>query len=1355
MSPPEVNVGGQVTETNQGGGRPTREMTTQGGAVMAYDQGTRSWGRNLPLPSFSQEDFRGFFRQMRRRVAVESMTDSEAYDLCLYAIGSEAKSEWLATRVEEVLPKTEEGVPSLKDIEDCITECLEPQHVKTFILRDLDRLQLRQSQDPREYVNEVYEKVQRAVPEGKADTWKIMAINYAVKGTPASWQVRLHEANCQTLDSLVRKMTTMRLSENFRPVEARVMKVNRTEMRCFHCGEPGHFVSRCPKKQDVRAQGRKCYGCGKEGHLKANCPVWTKKKGPSQGKSTSCKRIGTNEVKMDVKLEGKQIEAVVDTGTRYNLISARMADEVNLKKVKMEEPSLTTADGTKLETRGCVWGDMSAGEGPAHATQFVVVEDLVDELIIGLETLKDLKASIQCDEMLVTVKRVPEDIRDEYPNLFARDSEDIGQVKGYKYKIQTSGPPVVCKPYKVPIHYQEEVERQLTEMEARGMICKSTSEYSSPVVVVRKAGGNELRICCDYSKLNKQVTREAYPVPALGDVLMKLRSGRIFTHLDVKSAYHNIPLDPETKHKTAFAVGGRLWEWNVLPFGLCTSGQVFQRVLDEILEGLDYVTAYADDISIYTKEDDEDLHMRQVNEVLRRLEGAGMKLRPDKCVFAQRTIECLGHRVSHDAVSALESKTEDIRSWPEPETVQELRQFLGLCGFYRMFVPRYSEISAPLTDLLRKDTRFKWEKEQRMAFRKLKEELVSPRTLAEADPKQPFVLTCDASEIGCGAVLENGGRPVAFASKRWNPSEAKKSTTERELNGMIFGIKKFAYFLKGATFKVVTDHQPLAYIREKRNAEEHLKEKMLRLGDYDFEIEYRPGKEIPHADALSRKPVRRIEVAEADLAEAIEDDETLKAVRDGLMLGGTWDSDTPEKRFYETQKANLTVEDGIIWRGSQEEKQIVLPVRFRRTVLNLAHDHPSAGHMGVRRTLARITCRYYWYNVKKDVREWIQNCLHCARNKIHRAKHQEGMGTVGIIGKPGAQWGADILGPLPKTSRGKRYVLVVTDLFTKWVELFALKDVTADTVARKLAKVFRRFPNSQEVLTDQGKNFECELVRSLCKLLQIKKLKTTPYHPPGNGQTERFNATLCDILRSNDSETSWDEMLPWAASAFNTSVHASTGYTPHELVYGDTPRGVIAHEVVGPDGVKMTTYAAHDRDLRKKIARKTQEALESIKDGVRSRVKPPSGEGFAEGSKVMLKDQRRKGKLTPLWKGPFEVVAVARPDYVICQGGKKYRIHGVHLKAWKGDQEGTEAEEDEVEEAEEPDIDVDEDELEMGGGESDAAEADSPSEAGLNFSRSGRANQPQDDEEDEEDVFSFLPAATSSGRNVNRNPRYM
>ena len=206
------------------------------------------------------------------------------------------------------------------------------------------------------------------------------------------------------------------------------------------------------------------------------------------------------------------------------------------------------------------------------------------------------------------------------------------------------------------------------------------------------------------------------------------------------------------------------------------------------------------------------------------------------------------------------------------------------------------------------------------------------------------------------------------------------------------------------------------------------------------------------------------------------------------------------------------------------------------------------------------------------------------------------------------------------------------------------------------------------MLTDQGKNFECELVKSLCDLLQMRKLRTSSYHPQGNGQTERYNATRCDMLRSYENAETWEEMLQWAASAFNTSVHACTGYTPHELVYGTTPQGAVIHEAQGArDQDQMKTYATYDADLRHEVRKKTEEALENLNKGVRKRTQERTGGGFAVGSFVMIKHLRRQQKLQPLWQGPFEVIQVDRPDFVILRGENRYKIHGALLKAWKGD----------------------------------------------------------------------------------------
>ena len=623
------------------------------------------------------------------------------------------------------------------------------------------------------------------------------------------------------------------------------------------------------------------------------------------------------------------------------------------------------------------------------------------------------------------IRRVADDIRGKFQTLFG-EVETHGCIKGVRHRTETSGRPVVSKPYRVPLHHQEAVRKQLQDLCEKGVVEKSESSYASPKVVVPKPD-DTLRICVNYQALNDQMEKDPYPVPSLNSIMVKLRTGRWFTKLDLQSAYWEIKLEEATKRKTAFIIDQGLFQWTVLPMEMKNSGAVFQRALDDILSGLHYVTAYADDVCVFTAEDDLEVHMQQVEQVLHRLQNAGVRLRFEKCEFAKKIIKCLGHEVSHGQVSTLVDKVEDITTWPAPTSTLEVRQFLGLAGFYKQFVPHYAELAAPLTDLLKKGVPFIWGKQQDRSFEALKKALASPPVLAKADPAKPFVLTADASDAGCGLVLENNGKPVAYASKRWSEAEAKKSVTEKELAAVIFGVKKFRFFLKGAHFLVVSDHKPLQYLLKKRNAAEHLRDKLLDLAeDYDFDIIYRPGQEIPHADALSRRPVRRLAFESDVLRSATEAHRDLCALGDGLQRGDIGETSSAEMQFYASEKSKYYVTDDVVMRKSSHdtEPRVVVPRELSGRVLEMSYDHPMAGHLGVRKTLARLTKTYYWYNGKKDVRNWCQSCLSCARNKIERQYHREGLSSEPLIGQPGSQWGADILGPLDTTSRGRRYVLV-------------------------------------------------------------------------------------------------------------------------------------------------------------------------------------------------------------------------------------------------------------------------------------------------------------------------------------------
>ena len=287
----------------------------------------------MPLPVFDPQLYKRFFRQMERRMKVEKKKPEEVYDLCVYAIGINEKTEWIATAVEEKLPKAGEAAPSLQDIEKCVVQLLEPENVKGFLLRDLDEIRLGRNQTPREYLQHVRDKIQRAIPEASSETWDQMTIHQAIKGAPDHWRQRLFEASCQTVESLVKKMTTLRLAERAPPSAAResVSRVsgnrpNRGSRQnqgaaprtCYGCGRPGHFI------KDCRAQ---CTKCGKRGHIDSKC----RSNADEEKKTSSVKRVNSvKEVKMKIKINGRDVEAVLDTGSQHNLIKPETVHQMEL-----------------------------------------------------------------------------------------------------------------------------------------------------------------------------------------------------------------------------------------------------------------------------------------------------------------------------------------------------------------------------------------------------------------------------------------------------------------------------------------------------------------------------------------------------------------------------------------------------------------------------------------------------------------------------------------------------------------------------------------------------------------------------------------------------------------------------------------------------------------------------------------------------------------------------------------------------------------------------------------------------------------------------------------------------------------
>ena len=560
-----------------------------------------------------------------------------------------------------------------------------------------------------------------------------------------------------------------------------------------------------------------------------------------------------------------------------------------------------------------------------------------------------------------------------------------------------------------------------------------------------------------------------------------------------------------------------------------------------------------------------------------RLQQAGLKLKARKChLFAQR-VEFLGHIISEEGVSTDPKKTECIRNWPIPSTVKEVRSFLGFCSYYRRFIFRFAEIAKPLHKLTEKSERFKWTEECLEAFRNLKIKLINAPILAHPDFSQSFILDVDACDQSIGGVISQvineEERPVAFASRTLTKTERSYCVTRKEMLALVNFVKHFKHYLYGRKFLVRTDHSSLKWLMNFKNPEGQIARWIELLASYDMKVQHRPGRQHGNADGVSRIPCtqcgrhdgkERVNVLDCsksgilDLKTLQDEDRDIALLKGWLESGVRPDSKDTSSESYVVkaplgQWKNLELHDGLLVRRYEDSdtnrtiRQAIVPQSKRREVLKFSHDVQTSGHLGMKKTLNKVRQNYYWPGVSQDVKIYVSGCEICQKGKEPIPSKRAPM-QVARSGYPMERIAVDIMGELPETERGNKYVLVVSDYFTKWTECYPMPNMEAVTVAKLLVEqLFTRFGVPEQIHSDQGRQFESNLFAEMCKLLQIDKTRTTPYHPQSDGMVERFNKNLCAMLRAyiDENHENWDKLLPYVTMAYRATCHESTGTSPN------------------------------------------------------------------------------------------------------------------------------------------------------------------------------------------------------------------
>ncbi|UYV75961.1 hypothetical protein LAZ67_13001935, partial [Cordylochernes scorpioides] len=702
-----------------------------------------------------------------------------------------------------------------------------------------------------------------------------------------------------------------------------------------------------------------------------------------------------------------------------------------------------------------------------------------------------------------------------YADVWRSFSSRLGRTNLAKHRIDTEdAKPIKHKPYRVSAKERDIIKEQIDEMLTEGIIRPSSSPWSFPVILVKKRDG-KYRFCVDYRKLNNVTVKDVYPIPRIDEVMDTLQGSTHFSAIDLRSGYWQVEVEERDKEKTAFTTAHGLYEFNVMPFGLCNAPATFERNMENMLGNLRWqiCLCYLDDVIIYSS--DFPTHLKRLEAVFRCFRESNLRLNDKKCRFAFEELEILGYITSKHGIKPAEHNIKAVRNFPRPKKVKEVQSFLGMCSYYRKFIKDFSKIADPLTNLIKKSVSFTWTERQEEAFQTLKTALLSPPILGHFNPNAPTYVHTDASNIGIGATLvqDIGGeeKVISYLSRTLSKAEQNYSTTEKECLAVVWSMSKLRTYLYGRHFKIVTDHHALCWLKNLKDPTGRLARWALKIQEYDFDIIHKSGKKHLDADGLSRGPL-----PETDWDEDFE----------RLFLNQITDE---EDKFIESIKKNLNgsrrsiaqnfkEEDGCLFKKNPNPEGrawlLVVPENKKREIMKEYHNHMSNGHLGVARTMYRIKSKYFWPSMLKDVSEFVKTCHLCQSRKGSNQLPSGLLQPIPPANFPFERIGIDFVGPLPSTKNRKKWIIVLSDYYTRYAETRAVSEATVKEVSKFLVEdIFLRYGAPQYLISDRGSQFTSNLMKEVMKTCKIKHCFTTSYHPQTNGLTERLNRTLINMLK--------------------------------------------------------------------------------------------------------------------------------------------------------------------------------------------------------------------------------------------------
>lgn len=1015
-----------------------------------------------------------------------------------------------------------------------------------------------------------------------------------------------------------------------KPVRTKLLQTDSRQAKTRGFREDGRKGPTCQKcggapshsKQDCPANEVKCHACGKKGHYRRVCrapKTVHEVEEDEHGLFLGSVKCEGEPWTVDLSINNKNVSFKIDTGADVTVLPLKVFKELyrhnHPPSLHKSTKALLGPGRSRLDVVGV--SELALRKGDKEILEDVFVIRHLHTALLGRPAISKLELVARLESITI------ETLKKCYPKLCS----GLGEVRQpYDIKLKPGAQPFSLKtPRRIPLPLMDKVKQELARMEELGVISRieEPTDWCSGMVVVPKKT-EDVRICVDLTHLNESVCREKYILPSVEETLGRLAGASIFSKLDANMGFWQIPLTENSAKYTTFITPFGRYYFKRLPFGIASAPEHFQnRMVTEVTDGMEGVVCHMDDVLVWGRTQEE--HDSRLHAVLGRIQKAGITLNINKCDIAKQQVTFLGHVLSASGISPDPSKTQAVREMKEPQSVSELRSFLGMVNQLGKFIPQLAEKDKPLRDLLSKKNCWRWDIDQARAFQNLKDALTSPPVLAMYDPSRDCKVSADASSYGLGGVLlqrwDEEWRPVAYASRSLTATEQRYAQVEKEALGLTWACERFRNFLIGKHFQMETDHKPLLSLLGAQTLDAlppRIQRFRMRLMRYSYSISHVPGKHLWTADTLSRSPVKAKETLQdkellestniyvdmlmdnlpasnnflEQLREELERDSVCARVMQLCEEGWpTHFNSEPALRLYWAERAFLTVHDGLLIKGDR----LVIPATMRIDVLTRLHE----GHQGVVKCRQRARQSVWWPGLSQQINELVLNCRTCCQV---RENHTEPLMPSQYPGRPWQKLGADLF-----MLRGKTYLLVV-DYASRFVEIAPLTPSRSEDAIHHLKGIFARHGIPEQLVTDNGPQFSGAAFETFAKVYGFCHITSSPKYPQSNGEAERAVKTVKNLLRK--------AVDPHLALLAYRATPLQNGYSPAQLLMGRRLRTTVPIlpsllDPALPDSVVVT---------RREKERRTKEA-----QSYNLRHRARSLDRLTPGQEVWITDQRASG----------------------------------------------------------------------------------------------------------------------------------